>query len=176
MTTKTTFIPRALHLLATGLLATCAFAATAHADEGPVYGSQHRMHMREGMDPGKAGKHLERMIARHVPDATPEQKTRLNAIAAAAMKDLQPLAAKQRTARAESMKLLAQPTIDRAAVERVRSEQMQIAEARSKRMSQAWTEAAEVLTPAQRLKLAEQAGKHREHRQHHEHMQKKQPS
>lgn len=176
MTTKTTLMPRALHLLVIGVLATCAFASVAQAEEGPGYGGSHRMHMREGMDPAKAGKHLERMIARHVPDATPEQKTRLNAIATAAMKDLQPLAAKQRSVRAEGMKLLAQPTIDRAAVERVRIEQMQIAEARSKRMSQAWTEAAEVLTPAQRLKLAEQAGKRREHHEHREPMQKKQPS
>lgn len=172
MTTKTssTLTKRAVHLLATGLLATCAFATVAQAQEGHGWGGHHGMHMREGMDPAKAGKHLERMIARHVPDATPEQKARLSTIAKAAMSDLQPLGAKQRAARAEGMRLLTQPTIDRGALERVRVEQMQIAEARSKRMSQAWADAAEVLTPAQRATLAEQFAKHRAH------MQKKQPA
>lgn len=172
MTTMTswTLTNRAVKLLATGLLATCAFATAAYAQEGHGWGGHHGMQMRDGMDPAKAGKHLERMIAHHVPDATPEQKARLSAIAKAAMADLQPLGAKQRAARAEGMRLLTQPNIDRAALERVRVEQIQIAEARSKRMSQAWADAADVLTPAQRAKLAEQAAKHREH------MQKKQAS
>lgn len=151
---------RTLRLVAASLLATCSMVGVAQAEEAPPARGWHGMHMREGMDPARAGQHLERMIARLVPDATPDQKTRLHAIAKAAMGDLQALREKQRALRGQGMKLLAQPVIDRAAIERLRAEKMQIAEARSKRMSQAWADAAEVLTPAQRAKAAELVGKH----------------
>jgi Spy/CpxP family protein refolding chaperone len=88
-------------------------------------------------------------------DATEEQKAKLTEIAKAAAKDLQPLREKVREARKQGMELLAAPTIDRGAIERLRAEQIQAADAASKRMIQALTDVAEVLTPEQRQKLAE---------------------
>ena len=155
---------RGARLLAAALLAGCALAPLAQAEEAAPADPLQGQEEREAMRPEKAARHIEKRIARLVPDATPEQKARLQAIAKSAMADLAPLRAGQSAARAESRKLLTQPAIDRAAIERARAARMQVAEARSKRMSQAWADAAEVLTPAQRAKLAERlAARHARH-------------
>jgi Spy/CpxP family protein refolding chaperone len=60
-------------------------------------------------------------------NATPEQTAKLTQIAKAAGKDLRPLREKARDARKRGMELLGAPTIDRAAIERLRAEQMQAA-------------------------------------------------
>ncbi|HWT72393.1 MAG TPA: periplasmic heavy metal sensor [Oxalicibacterium sp.] len=130
--------------------------------------SKHQGEHRK-MDPAKAAKRFDRMVNRLVPDATPEQKTKLQAIAKSAFEDLRPLREKSRAAHAESMKLLAQPTIDRAALERVRQTEQQLADQRSRRITQAFADAAEVLTPAQRTVAAEKLAKHRGHRGFHHH-------
>jgi Spy/CpxP family protein refolding chaperone len=88
-------------------------------------------------------------------DATNEQQERLRSIAKAAVKDLLPLREKAQTARQRAAALLTQPTVDRAAIEAFRAEQMALADAASKRFAQAITEAAEVLTPDQRRNASE---------------------
>lgn len=99
---------------------------------------------------------LEWRIGRLVQDlgGTAEQKGRLVAIANAAMADLRPLRDQGRQARLRGIELLAAPAIDKAALEQARLAQMQAADARSRRMTQAWADAAEVLTPAQRVQAA----------------------
>jgi len=134
---------------------------TAQAEHGKHRGEHHKM------DPAKAAKRFDRMVKRLVPDATPEQKTKLSAIAKSAFEDLRPLREKSRAAHAESMKLLAQPTIDRNALERVRQTEQQLADQRSRRVTQAFADAAEVLTPAQRTVAAEKLAKHHGHRGFH---------
>ena len=62
---------------------------------------------------------------------------------------------KHQAARKRGMALLAAPQIDRAALEQLRTEQIAMADSSSKRLTQALTEAAEVLTPPQRQKMAE---------------------
>ena len=60
---------------------------------------------------------------------------------------------KAQSARQRGRELLTQPTVDRAAIEALRAEQMALADAASKRFAQALGDAAEVLTPEQRRKL-----------------------
>lgn len=119
------------------------------------------MGMHHGpMDPAHMQKHLDKMIEHLVPDATAQQKDKLHAIAKSAMDDLKPLHEKGRTLHQQMTTLLSQPKIDRAAVEQTRQQQMQVADQVSKRMTQAFTDAAEVLTPEQRAKLPAEIGKH----------------
>jgi Spy/CpxP family protein refolding chaperone len=147
-----------------------SMAGATQAQEGQSAPTAHQHHFEHGpMDPAKAAKHMQHMIDRLVPDATPDQKTKLSAIAKAAFDDLRPLREKSRAAHAESVKLLAQPTIDRAALERVRQTEQQLADQRSRRITQAFADAAEVLTPAQRTKVAERLAKHRHHHFGHGH-------
>jgi periplasmic protein CpxP/Spy len=86
---------------------------------------------------------------------TPQQKDRLMAIATAALTELRPMREQLRQSRRAGLDLLAAPVVDRRALEQLRATQMQVADAKSRRMVQAMAEAAEVLTPEQRVKVAE---------------------
>ena len=90
-------------------------------------------------------------------DATAEQQAKLATIAKAAVTDLRPLREKARAARAQAVTLLTAPTIDRSAIERLRAENIGLAETASKRIAQALEDAADVLSPEQRRKVAEWA-------------------
>lgn len=108
-------------------------------------------------DPARVEQGADRMV-RHLAvevDATNEQQEKLRAIVKSAVKDLLPLREKAVSARQRAHALLTQPTVDRAAIEAFRSEQMALAEAASKRFSQAVGDMAEVLTPEQRRKIDE---------------------
>jgi Spy/CpxP family protein refolding chaperone len=109
------------------------------------------------LDAEEMSRRMEWRIGRMVQQVggTTEQKDRLVAIARAAMADIQPLREQARLARRQGVDLLAATVIDRAALERVRVAQMQAADARSRRMVQAMADAADVLTPEQRVKMAE---------------------
>jgi Spy/CpxP family protein refolding chaperone len=83
-------------------------------------------------------------------DATAEQKKKVADIVGQAFKDMRGFH-DQRTANRKAMAdALQAPTIDAAKIEAIRTEQMKIADASSKRFSQALTDAGNVLTPAQR--------------------------
>lgn len=116
-------------------------------------------HWRDGMptDPAKMDQRVERMINRFASkvDASPEQKDKLAAIAKSAVKDLAPLRDKAQAAHKQAIGILAAANVDRPALERLRAEQIQLADTGSKRLTQALADAADVLTPAQRTKLAE---------------------
>jgi Spy/CpxP family protein refolding chaperone len=116
-------------------------------------------HWRDGMptDPAKMDQRVERMITRFASkvDASAEQKDKLAAIAKTAARDIAPLREKARAARKQALEILAGANIDRPALEQLRAEQIQLADAGSKRLTQALADTAEVLTPEQRKKLAE---------------------
>jgi Spy/CpxP family protein refolding chaperone len=61
------------------------------------------------------------------------------------------------TARARGLSLLTAPSVDRSAIERLRVEQMGLADTASKRIAQALADASDVLTPEQRRKVADWA-------------------
>jgi periplasmic protein CpxP/Spy len=100
-----------------------------------------------------SGHHLERM-ARAV-DATPEQKTKLAEIAKTAQTDTQALQTQLKAGRERGLALMSAKDIDRNAVEQHRVDQFKLKEQMSRRHTQAMLDSADVLTPEQRLKLAE---------------------
>lgn len=150
------FLRRATIATLIGSLA-AGLGGKAWAHGGP--GGWHRGggFMGGPMDPAAMDERIERMVKHFAVevDATPEQRAKLTEIAKAAAKDLRPMREKVRDARKRGMELLSAPTIDRAAIERLRAEQIQAADAASRRLSQALADTAEVLTPEQRKKFAE---------------------
>jgi Spy/CpxP family protein refolding chaperone len=86
-------------------------------------------------------------------DATDEQVARVTGIAAAAHADLRVLAAAHRARRASFAQALV--AADRAALETLRAEELAAAEQASQRLVIALADAADVLTPEQRQRLAE---------------------
>ena len=141
-----------------------SIAGISYAGDAPGWqGHRHHMGMAQ-MDPEMAAKRIDHMINRLLADGTAEQKAAVAAIAKAAMNDLQPLRAQHRAAREQGLNLLTAPTIDRAALEQLRVSQMQLADQASKRISQALADAAEVLTPEQRAKLAERVKQRMAHK------------
>jgi protein CpxP len=132
--------------------------------QGGGYGCWHRGGFMAGpLDPARVDEHLERML-KHVYveiDATEEQKQRLAPIVKQAARDLLPLRERMHDARRKALELLTQDRIDRAAIETLRAEQLQLAEQASTRIARALADAAEVLTPAQRKELAARVERHR---------------
>ena len=88
-------------------------------------------------------------------DATADQQAKVAAIVKAAVADLRPLREKAQAARTQAVALLTAPTIDRSAIERLRAEQIGLAETASKRIAQALADTADVLNPEQRRKVAD---------------------
>jgi Spy/CpxP family protein refolding chaperone len=133
-------------------------------DDGPGIGAR----MGQGMGPGVGqgmGQGMDRMmypgaIERRVNrvlgivDASTEQKQKVRAIFEKAASDLYAMRDKRQENRRAMAEALAAATIDRAKIEQLRGDRMKLADATSKRLTDAMVEAAEVLTPAQRADLA----------------------
>ena len=120
------------------------------------------------MDAAQIDERAERML-KHLAveiNATPEQQQKLAPIVKAAIRDLQPLRTQMQATRKQAMEIMSAEQIDRGAIERLRVEKLQTADALSKRMTQALADAAEVLTPAQRAELAKRMERHRGMRHH----------
>ena len=124
--------------------------------------------MSETMDPARMDEHVERMVKHFAVevDATPEQKDKLTAIAKGAARELVPMAGQIKLARQQAIDLMGAETVDRAAIEKLRAEQIALMDAASKRLTQTLADAADVLTVEQRRKLAERAQRFG-HRFHH---------
>ena len=88
-------------------------------------------------------------------DATPDQQAKLQAIVKTALKDLLPMRDQLRAGRAQARELLTGPEINRDAIEKFRAQQMALVDSASKRIAQAVTDAAQVLTPEQREAIVE---------------------
>jgi len=120
-------------------------------------------HGHGAMDPAQMDERIERFI-KHLGvevDATPEQQQKLAEIAKGAAHDLAPMRAEAIEMRKQAVALFAAPKVDKNAVEQLRVKRMQQADAVSKRITRALTDAADVLSPEQRKKAAERAGRWR---------------
>ncbi|WP_181161217.1 Spy/CpxP family protein refolding chaperone [Labrys okinawensis] len=89
--------------------------------------------------------------------ATSEQEAKVHDIIAAAYTDLAPKPEDRAAFRKQAVDLLRAPTIDKAAVEKLRSDFVARTDAKSKRFVEAVLSVADVLTPEQRAKLADRA-------------------
>ena len=114
-------------------------------------GGPHRMH-RGGFMPGR----IERMVDRALwsVDASREQRDKITGIVDQAADDLFAMREKHLEGRRQLRDALAAATVDRNRIESLRTEQMMLADAASKRITGAFADAAEVLTPEQRSTLA----------------------
>jgi Spy/CpxP family protein refolding chaperone len=109
------------------------------------------------LTPAQIDDRIDRMT-RHMAielDESADQQAKIAGIAKAAVGDLRPLHEKAQAARSQAVALLTAPTIDRSAIERLRAEQIALAETASKRIAQAVADASEVLSPDQRRKVAD---------------------
>ena len=100
---------------------------------------------------------IERMV-KHVAieiDATQEQQDKITALATVVAKDLKPVHDQMRATGMEFHDLLMAETIDRAALEQLRTARLADAERISKTLVSALADVAEVLSPEQREVLAE---------------------
>jgi periplasmic protein CpxP/Spy len=139
----------------TGAAITNAFSRGPGFGPGFGPGHWHGGMMGGSFDPAQAEDRADRMM-RHMAielDATDAQQDKLRSVVKAAVKDLIPLREKVQAARLKARELLTQPTIDRAEIEKFRTEQVALADTFTKRVSQAIGDAAEILTPDQRRKL-----------------------
>jgi len=145
----------AIATLIGGVAAGIGFKAFGH---GGGYGGWHRGGFMAGpLDAAAMDEHLDRML-KHLYveiDATDEQKQRLAPIVKQAAKELLPLREKASDARKKAAELLTQDSVDRAAIETLRTEQLQLVEQASRRFTQALADVADVLTPAQRRQIAQ---------------------
>lgn len=141
----------AIAALAGSVAAGIGFSALGHGSHG--------WHGRGGaaMDPVKMDERIESGVKRVLGgvDASDEQRARVTQIARQAAAELRGLRAQQMELRSKGLALLAAPEVDRAAIEALRAEQVRLVDAASKRISAALADTADVLTQAQRAKLAE---------------------
>jgi len=126
---------------------------TALLGGAAAYAVDHMANPHSAMD----ASHMDRML-KHLYveiDATDAQKAQIDPIVKQAMQDLMPLHSQLHSAHAQALQLLTAPTVDRAALESMRAQNMALADQASKRVIKLIADVADVLTPVQRQKLAE---------------------
>lgn len=153
------------------VIAGAVFAAIVVASLGAGFGVRALAHgpggwHRGGLlggdgDPARMEERLDRML-RHFYveiDASEAQQQLLAPIVKDAMRDLAPLRTQLRDTRRQAVELLTRETVDRGALEALRTSKLQLAEQASARFTRALADVADVLTPEQRRQLAERFGR-----------------
>lgn len=135
----------ALPLLGAASIATQAQPAPT-AQPAPAAQMHHHGH-GEGIE-----QRVDNMLKR--VNATAVQTTKVHAIVQAAKTDIAPMRAAMRDSHKQMRALLGAPQIDAAAIETLRAKATTTRDEISRRVSTATIEAANVLTPDQRAKLA----------------------
>jgi periplasmic protein CpxP/Spy len=143
-------------VIAAGLTGAAASSALSHGlGFGP--GGWHGRFMGGAFDPKQIEDRADRIV-RHVAieiDATNDQQEKLRNVVRTAVRDILPMREKTQAARMRARELLTQDKVDRAEIEKFRTEQAALADVFSKRVAQAIGDAAEILTPEQRRKIAD---------------------
>ena len=122
--------------------------------------------MEQGMPVDRIEHRADHMLKQ--VNATPEQQAKIHTIIEAAAKDIDPIRKSMAGTRAEMRTLLTAPQIDRTAIETLRAKRVAGMDQVSQRMTKALADAADVLTPDQRQKLATIEASHEgRHGMHH---------
>lgn len=134
-------------------LAACAQHGPGPFGGGPGWGHHHGWHASS--DPAEMGRRVDKAVEWVLSDvgASAEQKAKVSGIAKQAFADLAPLRERHREARKQAATLLSAPAIDRDAIERLRADELRMADDASRRLTKALADVAEALTPAQRVQL-----------------------
>ena len=133
--------------------AALAIGGVASHAQPAGHGEHHRGGPAMMAPGGMFGGHIERML--DVVNATDAQRSQIEAIFKAARQDLAGQHEAGMKLHQQMATLFTATNIDAAAIESVRAQMSAQHEAASKRLSQASIEAARVLTPEQRAKIAE---------------------
>ena len=126
----------------------------------PVIAVQAQDGAMSGMMAGEGHGPMHGMMMAHIQQmldkvgATAEQKSRIEAILRDGFASMTAAHAGMHTTHARLHQLLTAPVIDRQALEALRASQIASLDQASRKMVDAMADAAEVLTPAQRAKLA----------------------
>lgn len=129
-------------------LGLCLALAIGSAASMTVFAHGHGGHAMGG-----SPKHIARML--DSVNATEAQRSQIKQISEAAAADLRTQREAGKGLREQQMQLFTQPTVDANAVEAVRKQLVAQHDQSSRRMSLAMIEVSRVLTPEQRVKLAE---------------------
>ena len=116
----------------------------------PAGHGDHGMH---GADMMMGGRGAERML--DGINATEAQRTQIRQIFQAAANDMKAQREQRRALHERGLQIFSAPTVDAAAAESLRQQMLQLHDQASKRRLQAMLDASQVLTPEQRVKLAE---------------------
>ena len=115
------------------------------------------------MDVERMGKFADKRLEHMLDEvkASDAQKEKASAIVKASLEKGAPLAEQMRDNHIQMRKLMSAATLDKAAIESMRAEQIKLADEASKQMTSTMLAVADVLTPEQRAKLAEKMEKRR---------------
>ena len=152
-TLRRLFDRRTLLAFAAGVAVTLGAALSAGA---VAMGSWHHGSVMDGTHSvAEVNAHVDHMLKHFYVevDATEAQKAQIGPLVKQAVDDLLPLHTQIRAARAQAELALTQTTVDRASLEAVRQQHLQLAEQASKRLAQLIGDVGDVLTPAQRQSL-----------------------
>ena len=149
--------------------------ATQHAAEHATqHATRHASHHRMG--PGMAGDPMMSGRLLDAVGASAAQKAQVQEILKTAHDDMRQQHAGDRELRQQLLALVAAPQVDAAAAEGVRQKLQARHDAASKRRLQAMLDAGAVLTPEQRLKVAERlTSRHNMMERHHRERQAAEP-
>lgn len=138
------------------LLGALSLGAAMAVAQGPMNGpGEHGGRSGPGMLMGSG--HMGHML--DAADASEAQRAQIKQIMSAAQADLKAQREAGRKLHEQGLALFTAPVIDAAAIEAHRQQMLAQHDQMSRRMSQAMTEAAKVLTPEQRARLAEKMKK-----------------
>jgi Spy/CpxP family protein refolding chaperone len=143
----------------TAVLAVAAAGAASrvHAQDmgaGPMHGPQPGMMMHGGPG-GRMGHRIDHML--DGIGATDAQRAQIKQIFMAAGADIKAQHAAGRALHVKAIQIYGAPTLDASAAEALRQQREALHDQASKRWTQAMLDAAKVLTPEQRAKLAQRA-------------------